>query len=156
MEDAHCYLVKLLEYFQSRIIPAVWFWVIIDAREEQWEFEQYKPICFQVGHRRFFFFLMVEEHRNMDHLGASCYGNHKITFSKTFLFNYIHHWLSSGVNFIFSLKLQSAKEKRHAHCSFNLSFVTYILGKRFFSSLQAFFADVPSSFIDIVNYYIGL
>lgn len=24
-------------------------------------------------------FLMIEEHRNMDHLGVSCYDNHKIT-----------------------------------------------------------------------------
>jgi len=39
----------------------------------------------------YLFILMVEEHRNMDHVGAGCYGNYKITSSIAFLFNYIHH-----------------------------------------------------------------
>lgn len=120
-EDANSSLVKPLEYFQSRIIPAVWFWAIIDVSEEQWQFKQYKPICFQVGDGQVFvvvFFLTVEEHRNMDHVAAGCCGNHQITFSKTFLFNYIHHWQSSGVNFSFSLKLQSAKGKEASSLQF--------------------------------------
>lgn len=101
--------------------------------------------------------LIIEELRHMDCVGASCYGNHKITYSKTFLFNYVHHWLLSRVNFVFSVKLQSAKEEKACSLQFNLSFVTDILGKIiFFSFLQAFFAAVPSSFIDLVNYCIGL
>lgn len=58
--------------------------------------------------------------------------------------------------FHFFFKTPDCKGKKASSLQFNLSFVTDILGKRFFSFLKAFFADVPSSFIDIVNYCIRL